>query len=101
MSTQDNSMTKDEIKACALKNYKEYVEGELGRLNDGINDDCGLDISEFEPEPRIKDNFKEAELKELQWHFKNLKNTKNLLQFCVDYEIDLSKYSKIKGLCRN
>ena len=88
----------DKIKESALAKYKEYVKGELRSLNDGINDSCGLDISEFEPEPPIKDNFTEAELKELQWHFKNLKNTKKLLQFCDDYEIDLSNYPKIKGL---
>ena len=91
----------DKIKESALAKYKKYVEVELRRLNDGDSDVNGLDISELEPEPPIKDNFTEAELKELQRHFKNLKDLKNLLQFCYDNEIDLKKYPKIKGLWQN
>ena len=88
----------DKTKKSALAKYKEYVEGELRRLNDGDSDINGLDISEFDPEPPIKDNFTKAELKELQRHFENLKDMKNLRQFCCDNEIDLKKYPKIKGL---
>ena len=91
----------DKIKESALAKYKEYVKGELRRLNDGSNDVCGLDISEFEPEPPIKDNFTEAELKELQWHFKNLKDITLLEIYCKINCIDLSNYPKIKGLCQN
>lgn len=91
----------EKIRKSALAKYKEYVEGELRRLNDGDSDANGLDISEFEPEPPIKENFTEAELKELQWHFKNLKDITLLESYCKRNCIDSKKYPKIKRLWQN
>ena len=91
----------EKIRKNALAKYKKYVEVELRRLNDGDSDVNGLDISELEPEPPIKDNFTEAELKELQWHFKNLKDITLLEIYCKINCIDSKKYPKIKGLWQN
>lgn len=91
----------NKIKKCALVKYKQYVECELKRLNDGCLDGSRLSITDFEPMPPLKDGFTDVELKELMPLIKRLQETAEFLKYCERNGIDLSKYPNIKGLCQN
>ena len=85
----------DKIKRNALEKYKEYLKSELKRLNDGCLDGTKLSVTEFEPEPPIKDGFEPEELKEIEYLFEKLKDIEELKSFCERNEVELRKYTNI------
>lgn len=83
------------VRRHALEKYKNYVESELNRLNDGCMDGTRLRVTEFEPEPPIKDGYESEELKEIEYFFGRLKDIKALTSFCEYNGIKLKKYTNI------
>ena len=92
MTDQENQ---NSVRRHALEKYKDYVKGELKRLNDGCLDGTKLSITEFEPEPPIKDGYERKELEEIEYLFGKLKNIEALKSFCKYNEIKLDNYTNI------
>lgn len=83
------------VRRHALEKYKNYVESELNRLNDGCMDGTRLRVTEFEPEPPIKDGYKTEELKEIEYLFEKLKDKEALMSFFKYCGIELKNYKNI------
>ena len=90
----------DKIKKCALEKYKQYVECELKRLNDGCLDGSRLSITDYEPMPSLKDGFNDKDMEELMPLIESLQKTIDFVKSSKKIGIDLSKYPNIKGLCQ-
>ena len=92
MTDQENQ---NSVRRHALEKYKDYVESELKRLNDGCLDGTKLSVTEFEPVPPIKDGYEQEELEEIEYLFEKLKDIKELTSFCKCNGIELKNYTNI------